>query len=103
MYKINAYYNELVAFIDKHKLQTNVEFLGQISVCQLCEVYSKARVGLFLSEEETFGLAPLEMLAAGVPLVSTRVGFFKHYNNFSKQEGIDLVDVGDKARPQNMF
>ena len=98
MYKINAYYNELVAFIDKHKLQGNVEFLGQISVRQLCEIYSKARVGLFLSEEETFGLAPLEMLAAGVPLVTTRVGFFKHNNNFSKQAGIDLVDVGDISK-----
>jgi glycosyltransferase involved in cell wall biosynthesis len=94
MYKKNAYYNELVAFIAKHKLQANVEFLGQISVRQLCEVYSKAQAGLFLSEEETFGLAPLEMIAAGLPIVTTKVGVLKHEKAFVSL-GLRMVNVGD--------
>jgi glycosyltransferase involved in cell wall biosynthesis len=68
--------------------------LGQISVRQLCEVYSQAQAGLFLSEEETFGLAPLEMIAAGLPIVTTNVGVLKHEKAFVSLD-IRMVNVGD--------
>jgi len=94
IYKKDSYYKELTTFIEQHNLQENIIFLGQISVHELCELYSKAQVGLFLSEEETFGLAPLEMIAARLPIVTTKVGVLKHEENFASLD-IDMVGIGD--------
>ena len=72
-YYHDDYYQKLVRFVNKKKMQKNVFFRGQQTTLQLCEYYSQATAGIFLSEEETFGLAPLEMMAAGLPVVATRV------------------------------
>ncbi|MDE1219914.1 hypothetical protein MCT05_02580 [Vibrio aestuarianus] len=47
----------------------------------------------FLSKEETFGLAPLEMLATGLPLISTRVGILDEQYAFFKESGVLFVDL----------
>lgn len=90
----DKYFNSLNEYIEQHKLQDNIAFLGQISLIDLCELYSRAHAGLFLSEEETFGLAPLEMIASGLPIVSTKVGIFKHEEIFNSFK-IRFVNSGE--------
>lgn len=49
-----------------------VAFLGERA--QLGPIYSQADLFLLPSEQESFGLAALEALASGVPVVASRVG-----------------------------
>lgn len=69
-----VYYSELESLIEKWGLEDNVFFLGKLNQKEIIQQYKNADIGVFLSEQETFGLAPLEMLAAGLPLIATPVG-----------------------------
>lgn len=59
------------AFVSRHGLR-NVEFLG--ARYDVVEVLRRARVFLLPSEVESFGLAALEAMSCGVPVVASRVG-----------------------------
>ncbi|OXX66070.1 glycosyltransferase family 4 protein, partial [Vibrio sp. V20_P4S3T152] len=68
------YYSELEKLIEEWDLSDNVSFLGKLNQKEIIQQYKYADIGVFLSDQETFGLAPLEMLAAGLPLIATPVG-----------------------------
>jgi len=53
-------------------LSSRVRFLGEIPDAE--RVTAAADIALFPSESESFGLAALEALACGVPVVATQVG-----------------------------
>lgn len=89
------YFKVLSGFIEENNLNKNVVFLGSLTVAELCEYYSKVHLGLFLSENETFGLAPLEMMAAGLPTVFTKVGAAKWYEKEFAQIGLSGVEPRD--------
>jgi glycosyltransferase involved in cell wall biosynthesis len=55
-------------------LLNSVKMLGNVDQHDLLEAYSLADVFAFPSEHESFGIVLLEAAAAGVPIVSTRVG-----------------------------
>ena len=61
---------ELVARLG---LEQDVIFTGYVASGQLAELYSRASVFVFPSFYEGFGLPPLEAMACGVPVVSTRL------------------------------
>jgi glycosyltransferase involved in cell wall biosynthesis len=46
-----------------------VEFCAYVPDADLAALYARARVFVFLSEYEGFGMTPLEALAAGVPVI----------------------------------
>ncbi|HDI3215464.1 TPA: glycosyltransferase, partial [Vibrio cholerae] len=80
-----VYYSELEMLIKKWELSDNVLFLGRLNQKEIIQQYQDADVGVFLSDQETFGLAPLEMLAAGLPLIATSVGILgERKDTFSK-------------------
>jgi polysaccharide biosynthesis protein VpsD len=56
---------------------------------------SRTHIGLSLSESETFGLAPLEMLAAGVPVITSEVGVFRSRKDAFAARGLDIVKPRD--------
>ena len=56
-------------------------FLGAKKTIDIVDIYASASVGLFLSDEETFGLVPLEMLAACLPVIATDTGIMTDFNN----------------------
>ncbi|HVY81198.1 MAG TPA: glycosyltransferase family 4 protein [Steroidobacteraceae bacterium] len=49
-------------------------FLGPVPHAQMPQIYRRYRMLLFPSRFEAFGLAPLEALSCGLPVIMTRVG-----------------------------
>ena len=56
-------------------------FLGQCSAEQLCGLYAAADVFLHPNAHEPFGIAPLEAMSAGLPLVAPASGGLLTYAN----------------------
>lgn len=56
----------------RHRLLDRVRFLGEIPEAE--PITSASDVALLPSESESFGLAALEAMACGVPVVATRAG-----------------------------
>ncbi len=51
-----------------------VEFLGHVSDVELDKLYAEAKALVFASEEEDFGIVPVEAMARGVPVVAYKSG-----------------------------
>ena len=75
------------------KICDNVIFVGKQE--QIEDVLAIADLFLLPSEYESFGLAALEAMAAGVPVISTNAGGLKEIN-ISGETGY-MGDVGDIA------
>lgn len=69
-------------------LENNVAFLGKLNKTQIIQQYLNADLGVFTSSEETFGLVPLEMLAVGLPLITTEVGILQDDRSFFEGIGV---------------
>jgi glycosyltransferase involved in cell wall biosynthesis len=91
----NNYIELLKNFVNAHELNENVEFSGALSRQNLNIEIKRTHVAVFFSEAETFGLAPLECLTAGIPLVTTDVGVFNWHKTDFTQLGVDVIDVGN--------
>ncbi|MDN3697935.1 MULTISPECIES: VpsD family glycosyltransferase [Vibrio] len=89
----NEYSRELKIKTENLNISEKVHWMGAMSQAQIIEQYELADLGVFLSKEETFGLAPLEMLAAGLPLISTSVGILDEKNSFFRGLGVCFIDV----------
>lgn len=69
--------NILKSKVEKLGLQENVHFIGYVHDIERYLV--SADIFLFLSKREGLGLAGLEAMAAGLPLVSSYIGGIKDY------------------------
>jgi len=54
----------------------NVEFLGLVSDEKLPEILAGAKATIVASEDEDFGIVPVESMAAGTPVIAVRAGGF---------------------------
>ncbi|MDE1242744.1 VpsD family glycosyltransferase [Vibrio aestuarianus] len=98
------YYSELVKQVEMLGLSNRVRFLGAMNNAEIIEVYKSSNFGVFCSEEETFGLAPMEMLAAKLPLITTRVGIFKERYSEFKLLGVHFFeDIENNDELVNVF
>jgi len=52
----------------------NVEFIGRVPDSTLWKLYGQCRAFLALAEDEDFGIAPVEAMAAGRPVIAFRGG-----------------------------
>jgi glycosyltransferase involved in cell wall biosynthesis len=68
------YYEACQSFIAAHGLQEQVLFLDHLSAAQLAEEYARCTLMLLPSMQETAPVVIAEAMAAGVPVVATRVG-----------------------------
>ncbi|ALQ54538.1 Putative exopolysaccharide biosynthesis protein EpsF [Pseudoalteromonas issachenkonii] len=82
------YTEQLKKQITSLGLEKNVYFLGKLNKTQSVQQYIDADLGVFTSSEETFGLVPLEMLAVGLPLISTEVGILEDRKTFFDKMGV---------------
>jgi L-malate glycosyltransferase len=64
--------SEVIYRIEQHGLQDRVTYHGVVD--EVAPILSQAHLFLLPSESESFGLAALEAMAAGVPPVASRVG-----------------------------
>ena len=64
----------------KFKVQSaklkNIEFLGQVADDQLAGLYANAKATIMASEDEDFGIVPVESQALGTPVIAPRAGGF---------------------------
>jgi glycosyltransferase involved in cell wall biosynthesis len=62
------------ADLQKHFVGTNTKFMGYLKGERLSQAYASADIFVFPSALETFGLVVTEAMAAGLPVVASRVG-----------------------------
>jgi glycosyltransferase involved in cell wall biosynthesis len=86
------YFFQLKKQVTDSKLEQHINFLGALTKKEIIEQYKKSDLGVFFSKEETFGLAPLEMLATGLPLLSTKVGILADREKLFKSLGVIFID-----------
>lgn len=67
---------ELIPTIEALDLKNEIIFTGRIPDQDLPALYSQARVTLFPSLHEGFGLAPIEAMACGSPVIGHKAGAF---------------------------
>lgn len=60
--------------IDKYKLESQVKLMGLSSREEIADQYKKSHCFVLASQSETFGLAYVEALAMGLPVIATRCG-----------------------------
>ncbi|ENM5734310.1 VpsD family glycosyltransferase [Vibrio mimicus] len=92
-----SYLEQLKQMVQKNGLEQEVIFLGRLNKREIIEQYQVADVGIFTSAQETFGLAPLEMLAAGLPLISTPVGILSERQDEFAKHGVVFMQEGEEA------
>lgn len=63
--------NKLLDYISQEGLQS-IQFLGAVQHSQVLEQLSTSSVAVFPSFSETFGLAPVEAMAQGCPVIFTK-------------------------------
>ena len=75
------------------RVPDGVEITGYVARERLRELYRRARLFVYPSRHEGFGIPPLEAMACGAAVVATRTGAIPEY-----AEGAALlVDPGDRA------
>lgn len=77
----SIYMSRLTKLIHARGVQDDVSFVGARVISEIVNIYASAHIGLFLSDEETFGLVPLEMLAASLPVIATETGIMTDFHN----------------------
>ena len=91
----SQYFIELNKNIVNLNLCGHVVFLGRLDSQELLQKIDISHIGLFMSENETFGLAPLEIMARGLPVIATSVGVMDWDGAILKEMGALIVQVGD--------
>lgn len=69
-----AYEQTLRAFVHEHGLRTSVTFLGALDRAALLREYAECAAVVLPSRQENAPMAAIEAMAAGKPVVATRVG-----------------------------
>ncbi|MBB1384770.1 glycosyltransferase family 4 protein [Pseudoalteromonas sp. SG45-5] len=106
----NVYTEQLKKQVSTLGLENKVNFLGKLNKVEIVEQYQSADLGIFTSSEETFGLVPLEMLAVGLPLITTEVGiledekvFFERMGVLYLSDSLTVKDIQDMLTSHNII
>lgn len=65
---------ELMEFVKSHGLENNVEFHGLLTRDNISKIYEVSDCFILPSSTETFGVAYVEAMAAGLPVIATKCG-----------------------------
>jgi glycosyltransferase involved in cell wall biosynthesis len=68
--KQSQYANQLVQFIKDNKLQNRVQLLENVAFAHLPAIYQSAKIFVYPSKFEGFGIPILEALNCGVPVIA---------------------------------
>ena len=88
--------------------RSSVEFLGEVNDQEKLELMRGAKAFLFASEDEDFGITPVEAMGQGVPVIAYRSGGVKEtiderktglfFDQLTKESLMDQLKVFDKKR-----
>lgn len=84
----------LEELIKNYELETQVELMGLCSRKEIAETLNKSDCFVLASQSETFGVAYIEALSMGVPVIGTKSGGPEGFIN--RENGL-LIDVDDKT------
>ena len=71
--KVGWQSDDLYSYVEKSGMSERVRFTGYVSEEDLCALYSSCRACVYPSLYEGFGLPPLEAMACGAPVVTSRI------------------------------
>ncbi len=69
-----TYFNQVIDYVDVSPVKDRISIMTNLPMEQLLVQYEKAHVFALHSQEESQGIVFAEAMAAGLPVVSTRVG-----------------------------
>ena len=75
------------------RVSDRVRFVGALSDAQLACWYQEASLVVSLSEQESFGLVPLEALSLGLPVVVSSIDTHRELVGFDSAGGLRFVDA----------
>lgn len=92
-----------------HRLaRANIVFLGHLSGDELTEYFLRAKAVIYCSVNEAFGMAPVEAMAYGIPIIAYASGGVKEtivggktgifFNEYSPNSLIDAVRKFERAQ-----
>jgi glycosyltransferase involved in cell wall biosynthesis len=70
------YFNKVMEYLTANKLQDRVHFLETVAHSELPAIYSQAKIFIFPSFFEGFGIPIIEALTSKVPVITTAGGCF---------------------------
>ena len=78
----------------KENSKPNIKFLGRLSEQELVAQYRSSRALVFAAEED-FGITPVEMLAAGGPVIAPGIGGAKEtvFGDSGKKTGVLITEL----------
>lgn len=85
--------SELRAKVTEHSIEDSVRFVGSVPHDEIQRYYAAADVFCLPSHHESLGIVNLEAMAAGLPVVTTRIDAIEEYVTHNKN-GM-LVPPGD--------
>lgn len=86
--------DNLENLVECYNLQKYVTLMGKLNRKQINDIFNKADCFVLASSSETFGVAYIEALAAGLPVIATRCGGPEDFVNEENGILIDVNDVG---------
>lgn len=89
--------DELFSFVERAGISERVRFIGYTSDDELRALYSSCRISVYPSLYEGFGLPPLEAMACGAPVITSRIPAIQETVG-SAAILIDPADVAGLAR-----
>lgn len=95
--KKEYFYQRLIKWAREKKLDKDVVFAGEVKDKDLAKFYQMAKVFVFPSLMEGFGLPPLEAMSYGVPVVSSNAGPMPEVLGKAAAEYFDAMDEQDMA------
>ena len=64
---------DLYAYVEQSELKNRILFTGYVTDADLASLYSSCKVSVYPSLYEGFGLPPLEAMACGAPVITSRI------------------------------
>jgi len=81
--------NEYEQKVNEYGIADFVEFAGYVQPKNICEIYNKIDLAVFPSHDESFGVALIEAMACGIPVIASNITAFKEI--FKNGDVGDLV------------
>ncbi|MFC1687810.1 glycosyltransferase family 4 protein [Patescibacteria group bacterium] len=111
--KEDYFFKRLRAQVERTDLSKNIVFTGFVTDSELFTLYANARLFVFPSLYEGFGLPPLEAMSAGTPVVASRATsipevcgdaavYFDPNNIYDMIQSVERV-LTDEALRQNLI